>query len=100
MINLTKLEAALIRHLGNEGLEMSDGEEMGNAFAYFDEAAECLDITTNALAGVVTSLLNKGVAYIANEPSVNFDDRTEIWLNSKGVDAYNYLMMTGGNPFI
>jgi hypothetical protein len=94
MTNLTKFESALIRHLGNEGLEMSDGEEMGNAFAYFDEAAGCLSITPNALAGVVTSLLNKGLAYIANEPSVNFDDRTEIWLNSRGVDAYYELSNT------
>lgn len=91
-MTLTKLETALIRHLGNEGAACTgaeNAEQMRDdfmAFDFFDASAKALGLNKNQAGGVVTSLLSKSLIELDVNPT---SSKMELWLDrEEGVDAY------------
>lgn len=87
MTNLTNLELAALRFLGDEGLDCMGGSEYADlltdnmACAFASEIGKALKIGLQAVGGVMSSLQQKGLAR-ADEIS---DGKDGFWLTDDGI---------------
>jgi hypothetical protein len=89
---LTEFEILVLKHLGDEGAGCTGATnaiDMRDDFMAFDlwsDTSKATKLSRSQLAGVVTSLSKKGLAYADASGHI---DETEIWLDDQlGVDAY------------
>jgi hypothetical protein len=72
-----------------------EGQLSDNYSNYDESIAESLDITRQALGGVVSSLIKKGYA-VYDDEGVNGTACNMVWLTEHGVNTWFDLVETGG----
>ena len=93
MTNLTSLEIAALKALGNEGLDAMGGNQYSDllddnmACMFPKEVAKALNITLQAVGGVMSSLQQKG---LTSWDEIS-DGRDGYWLTDAGINALDSL---------